>query len=31
MNSRLKLDLTARAATLPGPRAPESESATAPA
>ncbi|MGY0071022.1 hypothetical protein ACWZEH_30460 [Streptomyces sp. QTS137] len=31
MNSRPELDLTARAAMLPGPRAPESESATAPA
>ncbi|MDH6628173.1 hypothetical protein M2271_006005 [Streptomyces sp. LBL] len=31
MNSRLELGLTARAATLPGPRTPEGESATAPA
>ncbi|MBW8697948.1 hypothetical protein MBT84_00045 [Streptomyces sp. MBT84] len=30
MNSRPELDLTARAAMLPGPRALESESATAP-
>ncbi|RPE39171.1 hypothetical protein EDD90_2144 [Streptomyces sp. Ag109_O5-1] len=31
MNSRLDLDLTARAATVPGPRTREDETAAAPA
>jgi hypothetical protein len=31
MNSRLHLDLTARVATVPGPRAPEGQTAAAPA